>query len=410
MGRLMAAEERIERAWFALCDVDQLGNRAIYHTELLGRELVVWRAGDGTFNVWENRCPHRGVRLSLGHHRGEALQCQYHGWQFSSGSGACRFVPAHPDAAAPAVAVKTWPVEVHYGFVWTCLVAVGEVPPFAPIEELEDDASLAASEDADARSQVRSVRLRTVAIEAPGEAVQHALAGYCFDHARFDPSQASGCVAFDVAPHAVMIEQLDDAGQRVVFVVQPARAGRTYLHGVALGPFAAAERLSVQRHHQQRLNVLRDALEQQFDQREALSGEGLAERLPLCVPQTLSPAQPVMLQRSVSKPVGAPGLSGEKRSPVNPDMTDRAFDLYLSRSRRTLKVVAGVTVLQTLRNHGIDVPSSCEQGVCGTCRTRVIEGTPLHRDDFLTPQERAAGDCMLVCVSRAATGTLTLDL
>jgi ferredoxin len=87
-----------------------------------------------------------------------------------------------------------------------------------------------------------------------------------------------------------------------------------------------------------------------------------------------------------------------------------AFDLYLSRSRRTLKVVAGVTVLQTLRNHGIDVPSSCEQGVCGTCRTRVIEGTPLHRDDFLTPQERAAGDCMLVCVSRAATGTLTLDL
>jgi vanillate O-demethylase ferredoxin subunit len=117
-----------------------------------------------------------------------------------------------------------------------------------------------------------------------------------------------------------------------------------------------------------------------------------------------------MLQRSLSKPVGAPGLSGEKRSPVNPDMTDRAFDLYLSRSRRTLKVAAGVTVLQTLRNHGIDVPSSCEQGVCGTCRTRVIEGTPLHRDDFLTPQERAAGDCMLVCVSRAATGTLTLDL
>jgi nitrite reductase/ring-hydroxylating ferredoxin subunit/ferredoxin len=404
MGRLMVDKDKIEPAWFALCDVDQLGEQAIYHTELLGSELVVWRAEDGTVNVWENRCPHRGVRLSLGHHRGEALQCQYHGWQFNSGSGACRFVPAHPDAAAPPVAVKTWPVEVRYGFVWTCLAPLGEAPPFTPIEELETDAAFNAPIDG------QHVRLRTVAIHAPSETVQHALAEYCFDPVRFDPWQATECVAFDVAPNAVMIEQLDDAAHRVVFLVQPARVGRTYLHGVALGPLAVTERLSVQRHHQQRLNVLRDALEQQSTNLQSLSADGFANRQPLSEPQTSSPAQPVILQRSLSKPVSASGSLSDKHSSAGHDVADRAFDVHLSRSRRTVKVPAGVTVLQSLRNHGIDVPSSCEQGVCGTCRTRVIEGTPLHRDDFLTPQERAAGDCMMVCVSRAATETLTLDL
>ncbi|MFM0639347.1 Rieske 2Fe-2S domain-containing protein [Paraburkholderia metrosideri] len=404
MGRPMADKDRMEHAWFALCDVDQLGGQAIYHTELHGNELVVWRAEDGAVNVWENRCPHRGVRLSLGHHRGEALQCQYHGWQFNSGSGACRFVPAHPDAAAPPVAVKTWPVEVRYGFVWTCLAPFGEAPPFTPIEELETDAAF------NAPSEGQHVRLRTVAIDAPSETVQHALAGYCFDHAHFDPWQSTECVAFDVAPNAVMIEQLDDAAHRVVFVVQPARVGRTYLHGVALGPVALTERLTVQWHHQQRLNALRDALEQQSEHLQPLSRDGVADRQPLSVPPTSPPVQPVILQRSLSKPVSASGSQGDKNSSAGHDAADRAFDVHLSRSRRTIKVAAGVTVLQSLRNHGIEVPSSCEQGVCGTCRTRVIEGTPLHRDDFLTAQERAAGDCMMVCVSRAATETLTLDL
>lgn len=408
----MADKDSMEPTWFALCDVDQLGERAIYHTELHGNELVVWRAEDGTVNVWENRCPHRGVRLSLGHHRGEALQCQYHGWQFNSGGGACRFVPAHPDAAAPPVAAKTWPAEVRYGFVWTCLAPPGEVPPFALIEELEHDATLDASVDAgaDALSQSPSIRLRTVAIDAPSETVQRALADYCFDYARFDPWQATECVAFDVAPHTVVIEQLDDAAHRLVFLVQPARVGRTYLHGVALGPVAVTERLTVLRHHQQRLNVLRDALEQQFVHRESISGDGVANRPPLSAPHTASPTQPVFLQRSLSKPVSATGSLSDKNASTAHDVANRAFDVHLSRTRRTVKVAAGVTVLQALRDHGIDVPSSCEQGVCGTCRTRVIEGTPLHRDDFLTPQERAASDCMMVCVSRAATETLTLDL
>jgi nitrite reductase/ring-hydroxylating ferredoxin subunit len=242
MERLMADKSSIESGWFALCDVDQLSERAIYHTELERSELVVWRAEDGAINVWENRCPHRGVRLSLGHHRGDALQCQYHGWQFGSGDGACRFVPAHPDAAPPPVSVKTWPVELRHGFVWTCLAQTDQVPPpFAPVDELQGEVD------------DHQIRLRTVAIDAPSEVVQRALAEYCFDHTGFDPWKATDCVAFDAGPHAVVVEQLDDPRQRVVFLVQPARERRTYLHGVVSGFLAGNGRdtLTVRRHHQQ---------------------------------------------------------------------------------------------------------------------------------------------------------------
>ena len=399
----MADKSSIESGWFALCDVDQLSERAIYHTELERSELVVWRAEDGAINVWENRCPHRGVRLSLGHHRGDALQCQYHGWQFGSGDGACRFVPAHPDAAPPPVSVKTWPVELRHGFVWTCLAQTDQVPPpFAPVDELQGEVD------------DHQIRLRTVAIDAPSEVVQRALAEYCFDHTGFDPWKATDCVAFDAGPHAVVVEQLDDPRQRVVFLVQPARERRTYLHGVVSGFLAGNGRdtLTVRRHHQQRLNALRDALEQQGARSEPLRSDNLRNPLPLSIPRSLPNAQPVFLQPARSRPVShaptfAPGMANS--TTANP-VEDHPFTVYLSRSEMTLTVPADVTLLQTLREHRIDVPSSCEQGVCGTCRTRVLDGTPLHRDAFLTPQERAAGDCMLVCVSRAAGAALTLDL
>lgn len=396
----------VESAWFALCGVDELDGRAIYHTELAGNELVVWRTEGGAVNVWENRCPHRGVRLSLGHHRGDALQCQYHGWQFGTGNGACRFVPAHPEAPPPAVAVKRWPVQVRYGFVWTCLTLPGELPPFTPIGELENEAS-------PGTVHVQTVRLRTVAIDAASDAVQRALADYRFDYTGVQAWQTSDCVAFEVAPHAVLIEQLDEAAHRVVFLVQPAREGRAYLHGIALGPFAANQRLAVLRHHQQRLNALRDTLEQQCAQRDCAHRGEVANMRQRDVPGPVmaTPGQPVILQRPVSKPVavlssgaGRAAYAGEHHA------ANRAFTVHLSRSGQTVNVAANVTVLNALRAHGVEVPSSCEQGVCGTCRTRVLQGMPLHRDDFLTPQEHAAGDCMMVCVSRAASDTLTLDL
>jgi vanillate O-demethylase ferredoxin subunit len=93
------------------------------------------------------------------------------------------------------------------------------------------------------------------------------------------------------------------------------------------------------------------------------------------------------------------------------DGGDAEFDVELASSSRVVRVPPGQTIVQALGAAGVDVPTSCEQGICGTCLTRVLAGTPLHRDSYLTDDERAAGDQMLPCCSRAAAGArLVLDL
>jgi vanillate O-demethylase ferredoxin subunit len=93
-----------------------------------------------------------------------------------------------------------------------------------------------------------------------------------------------------------------------------------------------------------------------------------------------------------------------------PSGADVAFDVQLASSGRIVRVPAGKTVISALAEAGVDVPFSCEQGVCGTCLTRVIKGTPDHRDLYLTPEEQAANDQFLPCCSRAKTPRLVLDL
>ena len=97
-------------------------------------------------------------------------------------------------------------------------------------------------------------------------------------------------------------------------------------------------------------------------------------------------------------------------SEVTHAASDTAFEIYLARSGRTIRVPKDRTVVQTLRDAGIEVPVSCEQGVCGTCLTRVLEGVPDHRDLCLTPDERAANNQFTPCCSRAKSPRLVLDL
>jgi vanillate O-demethylase ferredoxin subunit len=65
---------------------------------------------------------------------------------------------------------------------------------------------------------------------------------------------------------------------------------------------------------------------------------------------------------------------------------------------------------QALAGHGIEIPVSCEQGVCGTCITRVLDGVPDHRDMYFTDEEKARNDQFTPCCSRALSGVLVLDL
>ena len=107
-------------------DVPEGVTRAVI---LEGRELVVWRAQGGGVQVWEDRCPHRGMRLSYGFVRGEALNCLYHGWQYGA-SGSCQKIPAHPDLnVPPTIKANAYPVAESGGFVLTSLDADAGLAP-----------------------------------------------------------------------------------------------------------------------------------------------------------------------------------------------------------------------------------------------------------------------------------------
>lgn len=109
------------------------------------------------------------------------------------------------------------------------------------------------------------------------------------------------------------------------------------------------------------------------------------------------PQDAINLERFAAKPA----LAG---APIKP------FDVELARTGVTLNVGADETILDVLETNEIEAAFSCEQGVCGTCVTDVLSGTPQHRDSFLSPGQRTSGNMMCICVSRAVGEKLVLDL
>lgn len=87
-----------------------------------------------------------------------------------------------------------------------------------------------------------------------------------------------------------------------------------------------------------------------------------------------------------------------------------AYQVTLAKTGKTLEVASGAVLLDCLLEAGVDVPHSCREGVCGSCETRVLSGTPEHRDSVLSQREQAANRCMMVCVSGCLSGELVLDL
>jgi nitrite reductase/ring-hydroxylating ferredoxin subunit len=101
-------------------------------TRLFDQELVVWRDSSGVAHVWEDRCPHRGMKLSFGFVRGDHIACLYHGWQYNGG-GHCQYIPAHPALdVPPTIRVPVYPAHERNGMVWTSL---SENPSPVPEED-----------------------------------------------------------------------------------------------------------------------------------------------------------------------------------------------------------------------------------------------------------------------------------
>jgi phenylpropionate dioxygenase-like ring-hydroxylating dioxygenase large terminal subunit len=174
-------------------------------TRLFGRELVVWRDEAGQSHVWEDRCPHRGMRLSFGFVRGDRIACLYHGWQFDA-AGQCRSIPSHPALRVPgAIRAAIEPSVERLGMIWTG--AGPGLPPDQP-----------------------TTPVRSLALRAPADRVFAALA----------PGKRAG---------SLMI--LQEGAHHLAAAVQPVSGAESTLHLAILGVAA---------HHRGHISLWAEAL------------------------------------------------------------------------------------------------------------------------------------------------------
>ena len=133
----MIADPVLVDDWHPVCPAEALAARGPLAANLLGEDIVVWRAEDGV-RAWRDLCVHRGTRLSLGRVEGRTLRCPYHGWVYD-GSGKCIHVPAQPDSPPPSRArVTTYRAVERHGLIWVCLGEPRAEPP--PFPEWADPA------------------------------------------------------------------------------------------------------------------------------------------------------------------------------------------------------------------------------------------------------------------------------
>jgi nitrite reductase/ring-hydroxylating ferredoxin subunit len=127
----------------------------IVRSKFRGIELIIWRDDSDRVHVWEDRCPHRSVRLSAGRNLGDCIQAAYHGWKFGK-DGSAIDIPAEGHSRRDDIRVKTFPCAIAGGFVW-----IGDRDELTPPEALAT-----ITEDA---------CLRPIYINAPAGVVREAL-------------------------------------------------------------------------------------------------------------------------------------------------------------------------------------------------------------------------------------------
>jgi phenylpropionate dioxygenase-like ring-hydroxylating dioxygenase large terminal subunit len=122
--------------WHPVAATAQIQAGEILAVQLMGQEIALWRSSDGAMHAWEDRCPHRGTRLSIGSIVADQLVCAYHGWRFNAG-GSCTHVPAQPEwTPAKSACARVYSAAERYGLVWVCLGI--PAAPLLPFPEYDD--------------------------------------------------------------------------------------------------------------------------------------------------------------------------------------------------------------------------------------------------------------------------------
>lgn len=117
----MTELEPDKKGWTSVALSADFPKGGVLRTVVEERDLAIWRSRSGEVRAWDNRCPHRGMRLSYGFVRGESLTCIYHGWQYGT-DGVCRYIPAHPDLKPPStLSVTAFACVEKGGLIWASL-------------------------------------------------------------------------------------------------------------------------------------------------------------------------------------------------------------------------------------------------------------------------------------------------
>jgi len=125
-------ENKETGGWAPVMPSDQVPPGQIIQALLHGQEPALWRNAQHAVQAWENRCPHRGTRFTMGRIVDGQLSCAYHGWRFGSG-GQCTAIPAHPNMTPPkSICAKTYAVTERHGMIWVALGQPADDAPAVP--------------------------------------------------------------------------------------------------------------------------------------------------------------------------------------------------------------------------------------------------------------------------------------
>lgn len=156
-----------------------------------------------------------------------------------------------------------------------------------------------------------------------------------------------------------------------------------------------------------------EAAGQRVDLKQALSGAVQGEHIYCCGPAPLMRAVQAASAQREPGTVHFEWFSAGEPAPASqslPATTESGFEIVLASSGQRLQVPPHQSILDTLEQHGIGVPFACREGLCRTCETGLCGGEADHRDLVLSDAERAAQNTILLCVSRAKSAVLELDL